>query len=329
MANIFLSYAHEDRAFASRLADALAIAGWSVWWDRSIVPGSTFEEVIEAELNAAPCVIVLWSAQSRQSNWVHDEATEAQHKGVLVSATIDGVLPPLGFRKQQTADLTHWDGSTGAPDFLMLSAGIRRLLPAEKPVAVLSRREEEPGAAHREASDTAGRVLGGTNEVGPVGHRRERRVWIACLAVLAVAAGSYLYIQSSRVGVPSPARQDVSSTPEPQSLPLEVPAGRGRGQGDRHPTSPVPGPGEAKVILHNNTHNTIVHVYFGTAQWRGWSGEQLSDPIPPGGTYTWPQLQPGAGVYDLKAEDSNHQVLDQQMGVLVRGTYDWYVSGKR
>lgn len=92
--------------------------------------------------------------------------------------------------------------------------------------------------------------------------------------------------------------------------------------------SPKPTPGKAIVNLHNNAQTTIVHVYFGTAQWGGWGGEQLGNSsIPPGGTYTW-QLQPGAGIYDLKAEDSNYQVLDQQMGVSISGTYEWYVGGK-
>ena len=102
--------------------------------------------------------------------------------------------------------------------------------------------------------------------------------------------------------------------------PIQPPAAPGTGPG-------VTSPGEAILILHNNTQMAIGHVYFGTAQWGGWSGEQLSDRIPPGGTYTW-KLQPGAGIYDLKAEDSNHEVLDQRMGVPVRGTYDWYVGGK-
>jgi hypothetical protein len=90
---------------------------------------------------------------------------------------------------------------------------------------------------------------------------------------------------------------------------------------------PSPTPGKAALILHNNTQTTIAHVYFGTIKWGGWGGEQITTPIPPGGTYTW-QLQDGSGTYDLKAEDANNQVLDQQMGVFISGTYDWYVGAK-
>lgn len=103
---------------------------------------------------------------------------------------------------------------------------------------------------------------------------------------------------------------------------------RQSGRALTQPTLQEPTPGEAKVIMHNDSQTTIIHVYFGTAQWSGWSGEQLSDPIPPAGTHTRPRLQPGAGIYDLKAEDAHHNVLDQQMGVSIRGTYDWHVGGK-
>jgi hypothetical protein len=37
-ADIFLSYARGDRQKAESLARALHDAGWSVWWDRSILP---------------------------------------------------------------------------------------------------------------------------------------------------------------------------------------------------------------------------------------------------------------------------------------------------
>jgi hypothetical protein len=100
--------------------------------------------------------------------------------------------------------------------------------------------------------------------------------------------------------------------------PTEIPA----------PAEPTQAPGKAIVVLHNNTQTTIAHVYFGTAQWGGWSGEQLGDPIQPGGSYTW-QLQPGAGIYDLRAEDGSHETLDQTMSVSISGTYDWNIGEAR
>jgi hypothetical protein len=128
MADIFLSYARDDREKAESLARVLQEAGWSVWWDRSILPGTSYEQVIEQELSSASSVVVLWSAAASQSNWVRDEATLAQSRNVLVSALIDDTELPLGFRQQQTANLAGWTGSSSDPEFQLLAEGIAALV---------------------------------------------------------------------------------------------------------------------------------------------------------------------------------------------------------
>ena len=110
MADIFISYANEDRELAGRLASALESCGWSVWWDRKIVAGQAFDEAIERELETAKSVVVLWSRHSVASEWVKNEAAAAAERGVLVLAQIEQVKLPLEFRRRQTADLTGWDG---------------------------------------------------------------------------------------------------------------------------------------------------------------------------------------------------------------------------
>lgn len=47
MADIFLSYAREDRASAERIAQALAGLGYDVWWDPDIPAGPSYTQVIE------------------------------------------------------------------------------------------------------------------------------------------------------------------------------------------------------------------------------------------------------------------------------------------
>jgi len=116
MAHIFISYARADRPRAERLAQALERTGWSVWWDREIPPGRSFDEVIEEALSQARCVIVLWSDASIRSEWVKTEAAEAAQRRILVPILTDGARIPLEFRRIQAAAIDDWrdlEGNAG------------------------------------------------------------------------------------------------------------------------------------------------------------------------------------------------------------------------
>ena len=132
MSNIFISYSSEDRDTARRLAQALEQEGWSVWWDRKIAAGKSYQRVIEAELDAADCVIVIWSEKSVASDWVVAEAAEGRERDLLVPVSIDNAKPPLVFRQIQTADLSKWDGSPGSPVFRQLVNDIHPLIAESK-----------------------------------------------------------------------------------------------------------------------------------------------------------------------------------------------------
>lgn len=98
MSDIFLSYAREDRPVAQFLAQALERSGFTVFWDRDLMSGDDFEQVLGAELDEARAVVVLWSSSSVKSGWVRDEAASASERRVLVPVQLNGTLPPLGFR---------------------------------------------------------------------------------------------------------------------------------------------------------------------------------------------------------------------------------------
>jgi hypothetical protein len=107
MSDIFISYAREDEARAHELAAALTRLGWSVWYDRALVPSEEFDERIEQELDAARCVIVIWSRASIKSKWVRAEAEAADNQGKLLPVAFDfGVVPPLRFRQLNYAKLS-------------------------------------------------------------------------------------------------------------------------------------------------------------------------------------------------------------------------------
>jgi len=127
--NIFISYSSADRPIAKDLAAALSEEGWLVWWDREIPPGKSFDEVIEAALTAAKCVIVLWSKSSVASDWVKVEAADAAKRHILIPALIENVEMPLEFRRIQAADLIGWRGSKQHAGFEILLESIANIIP--------------------------------------------------------------------------------------------------------------------------------------------------------------------------------------------------------
>lgn len=128
MADIFLSYASENRERARALVDVLQAQGWSVWWDRELKPGPEYDTVIQQELRAAVCVVVLWSEAATASRWVRAEADDAAQRACLVPALIEPVEIPLGFRMIQAADLTSWEDGSESPGMTALLASVRSSL---------------------------------------------------------------------------------------------------------------------------------------------------------------------------------------------------------
>ncbi len=111
---VFISYSRADKARARQLADALGQAGLTVWWDTLIEGGASFTKSIEAALQASDAVVVLWSATSVASDWVLDEAAHGRDLHKLVPISIDGTLPPLGFRQYQAIAMPAGDRADAA-----------------------------------------------------------------------------------------------------------------------------------------------------------------------------------------------------------------------
>ena len=126
MADIFVSYASEDRDRIQPLVEVFQAEGWSVWWDRDLVAGRSFEETIEEALEAAHCVVIAWSEHSATSRWCRAEANDGLERQVLVPLRIDDIRPPLAFRASQTASLLGWPDERGELDALL--AGVRECL---------------------------------------------------------------------------------------------------------------------------------------------------------------------------------------------------------
>ena len=98
MAEVFFSYANEDRDNAGALAHLLESAGWTAWCSLRIPAGRTWGSMIEDALKELRCLAVIWSANSVESDWVKEEAEEARSLGKIVPVLTEDVKPPVGFR---------------------------------------------------------------------------------------------------------------------------------------------------------------------------------------------------------------------------------------
>ena len=138
MASVFLSYAREDLERIRALAAALERARHEVWWDRYIAGGEEFSGAIEEALESADVVVVAWTAASVKSAWVRDEAAAGRDRNRLVPVTLDGCLPPLGFRQFQTIDLSSWTRRAASRGLQPLCDAINKAAsrtPGAKPAA--------------------------------------------------------------------------------------------------------------------------------------------------------------------------------------------------
>jgi len=136
LADIFISYARNDRGQVERLAAALQALGYSVWWDRQLVGGDEFSDAIERELDAARAIIVGWSATGSKSRWVKDEASIAADASKMIAISLDGFDPPIGFRQFHCIDLSGWRGLANEAAFVELARAVdKRLSSTPAPMA--------------------------------------------------------------------------------------------------------------------------------------------------------------------------------------------------
>lgn len=197
MSDIFISYKRDDRPRAKLVARKLEEQGFSVWWDRNIPPGKSFDRVIQEALDQAQCVLVLWSEASVASDWVKEEAEKGASRGILVPVLIDDVPIPLGFGRLQTANLVGWQGEKEHPEFVQVTRSIQRIVNGnDETFLIVQEALTEP------AWGTGPSVVAPLPEprrpaagAPPSGRRRRSRtvLWTAAAVALAVATGGAGY----------------------------------------------------------------------------------------------------------------------------------------
>ncbi len=180
MADVFISYSREDREQVRSIVGILDSAGFSVWWDRALEPGTQWADVIDRELRRACCVLVVWSRHSLNSRWVGIEANEARRRAILIPVALEPVVLGDEFASMHRLD---WFESTPEEAGRALVVRVR---------AVVRRSKWKT---------------------------RAPRIAVPCLVGLAVVAAAVWLIQPApTIPVHSTATDPVAATPGPRSI---------------------------------------------------------------------------------------------------------------
>ncbi len=149
MPDVFISYKKTDADRVRPLVAHLRAASLDVWWDEAIQPSTSWRAEIAKQLNAAKCVVAVWTQDSvdpEQGAWVMEEATHGLARKVLAPVRLDLVSPPLGFGEVQYADLAAWSGGAEDPRFQHFVGVVQAIVRSEPvPQAPRPTHFEAPG----------------------------------------------------------------------------------------------------------------------------------------------------------------------------------------
>ncbi|MBP5369183.1 MAG: toll/interleukin-1 receptor domain-containing protein [Bacteroidales bacterium] len=127
--DIFLSHSSSDNAFADSLNDLLVKSGFKVWYDNnSLLLGTNLDEIFRC-IEASQFVIVIWSTDAEQSEWVRNEAQTAllNKKTVIVVRLDDKDDYPYCLKDLKNIKWLYCQNGSLTPDnFFRILAAIYR-----------------------------------------------------------------------------------------------------------------------------------------------------------------------------------------------------------
>jgi len=165
MADIFISYKREDRALVRPLVRTLQERGFTVWWDSRIETGENWITCIKRALDAARCIVVLWTPQSvgpdgiYLSEVVTAEAEQGRRKNILLPVRMQNGPRPWLHELRNEEDLSNWNNTVDDPALNRLAGRIatfcgERTPPESSELAAWLRAEEANNAdAYRQFVD--------------------------------------------------------------------------------------------------------------------------------------------------------------------------------
>jgi hypothetical protein len=208
----FFSYSREDSEFALRLAADLKAAGSDVWIDQiDIGPGELWDRKVQSALESCPCLLLILSPASVNSNNVLDEVSYALDKQkTLIPILHRDCDIPFRIRRFQHLDFrTDYDHMlaelrkclhSSAPTLASASVSSSPIAPTPvtplKPAPAAERSPDYPAAPPQRSQPP--------EPVKPAGGGFSMPVWIT-IAVVAIALVIGIYFM---VGAGSGKRSD-------------------------------------------------------------------------------------------------------------------------
>jgi hypothetical protein len=139
MADIFISYKREDRQLVRPLVRTLQERGFTVWWDSRIETGENWMTCIKRALDAAGCVVVLWTPQSVGSDGIYlsevvtAEAEQGRRKNILLPVRMQNGPRPWLHELRNEEDLSNWQSNVDDPALDRLAGRIATFCGARTP----------------------------------------------------------------------------------------------------------------------------------------------------------------------------------------------------
>jgi len=216
-AEVFISYASEDRGRILDLVERLRGAGVSVWIDQMGIEGATMwsQEIVEAIDSCKVLILAISQRSTESENVVKELALASERRKKILPVCLDSSGIPKTM-EYQLAGIQRVEYVEGEEEQGLL-AMIRSL--GKLGVTVSSEASEEAAKAPGFVSH------GPSHHTGSVGAKRESAVWlkvVACVAILAVVGLlAALFMDSSPPPAPGPVTLGQADTNEmEQTQPL-------------------------------------------------------------------------------------------------------------
>lgn len=154
--DVFISGSHRvDEKLVIAVGQRLVDEGFLVFHTRfGFAPGESYQRIIEHHLRVADSILVCWSPDAAESEFVKAEAEYARTNGKLVSCKIAPceLMPP--FNLFQTLDLSDWAGNKDDKRWLQLIELLRHR--KSKTIAPFAHYKLAPSSSSRNSSNSHG-----------------------------------------------------------------------------------------------------------------------------------------------------------------------------